>query len=147
MEKPGRQHLNQVIKFISPLLGVMDPLCLLTAAPRRTQQNFISAVLLPKMHSLNLMTMKYQDKHHHNEKGNSHFNWLTTRNIFLSPGGRMAPGLGNLAFLNLFLSLDIFHSAILSLFSSPRPGKSGCGSRNSNRQWRQGAISSHIYHF
>lgn len=36
VEKPGRQDLNQMIKFISPILGVMDPLGLLTAAPGNT---------------------------------------------------------------------------------------------------------------
>lgn len=36
VEKPGRQDLNQMIKFTSPVLGVMDPLGLLTTAPGNT---------------------------------------------------------------------------------------------------------------
>lgn len=74
VEKPGRRQLSQVIKFTFPVLGLMSSLGLLTAVQRRTQQHFILAMLLTKMHSLNLMVMKYRSKRYYNEKRNSQAN-------------------------------------------------------------------------
>jgi len=74
VEKPGRPYLNQGTRLTSPMLGEKDPLCLLTAALRKTQQHFISAKLLPKMHSLHLIMRKYQDKKITRKKMHSSFN-------------------------------------------------------------------------
>ena len=55
MEKLGRHLLNQVTQVDLTSNEKMDPLCLLIATLRRTQQHFTIVMLLTKMHSLDLI--------------------------------------------------------------------------------------------